>query len=81
MPGSSPQTREERALPIIRSTTAVLDDLSSNKELLDPFDRSLGYEHELGVQLRHSSIDTTDLTPEESADRILNSLIMQDSGE
>lgn len=69
----------KRALLTSNSTMAVLDDLLSNPESLGPFDRSLEHDFEAGVQIQYSSIDTIELMPEESADHILNSIIMQDS--
>ena len=53
---------------------AVLEDLLSNNNLLDSCDQTLG--HELGIilQLQHSSLDTTELTPEKSALSILSSI-------
>lgn len=68
----------KRAFLTNGSTIAVLDDLLSKNELLNPFDRSLGYEFQVGIHLKHSSLDTTELMPQESADRILSSIIMQD---
>jgi hypothetical protein len=55
-------------------TTAVLGDLLSNNRMLDPHDQSLGHEFGLDLQLQHISLDTTELKPEESALRILDSI-------
>ena len=59
---------------IIHAATGVLEDLLSNNKLLNPHERSLGYEFGLYLQLQHIPLDTTELKPEESALRILNSI-------
>jgi hypothetical protein len=63
----------------MHAATAVLEDLLSSNKLLDPHDQSLGYEFGLGLQLKHISLDTTELKPEESALRILDSIASRDS--
>jgi hypothetical protein len=60
-------------------TTAALGDLLSNNKMLHPHDRSLGYEFGLDLKLQHISLDTTELKPEESALRILDSIAPCDS--
>jgi hypothetical protein len=55
---------------IANSTTAVLEYLLSNNRMLDPHDHFL--EFWVDLQLHHSSLDTSKLTPEESARRIFS---------
>lgn len=51
----------------VRFVTAVVEDLLSNNKMLDPHDQSLGCEFGVDLQLQHSSLDTTELKPEECA--------------
>jgi hypothetical protein len=75
----SQQRNEDGKVPNVDHKTAVLGDLLSNNKMLDPHDRSLGYEFGLDLQLQHISLDTTELEPEESALRILDSIASRDS--
>lgn len=54
--------------------------LSDNK-ILDPTDSSTGYRFDVDVELQHTSIDTTELSLEESALRILDSITPRTSAE
>jgi len=58
---------------------AVLEDLLSNNRILEPYDQPLGHEFGIDLQLQHVSLDTTELTPEESALRILDSIALHNS--
>lgn len=53
----------------------------SNNKILDPTDPPTSYQLDLGVQLQHILIDTTLLSPQESASRILDAITLDSSDE
>lgn len=53
---------------------AVLESMLLDNKILDPTDRSAGYGFDLDVELQHSSIDTTKLSLDESALRVLEAI-------
>lgn len=58
----------------------VLDNMVSDSKILDPTDHSTTHGLDTDVQLHHNFVDTTELSPEESALRILGIVTARNIG-